>query len=172
MQRRQALLSLLTLSSAPAWALYDPQPDASLASVQGEWQGVLTYRDYSNPDKFVKLACKLFIALSAPNELVLHYVFADGPNKTVYSYEKMKFDFAGKQLSWHSGGEEKATKLHNIVSNTVSDGKRELHFEREEAQQRARYKMLLSAKILSFGKEEVSATGEAILRNRYEFTRV
>jgi hypothetical protein len=70
--RNSALVTtLLCLASGSASALYNPAPDPSLAAVQGEWVGTLTYRDYSQPDKMVTLPTRVFIALGAPSELVL-----------------------------------------------------------------------------------------------------
>src|SRR4051812_33385690 len=75
MQRRLLLIGLTWLAARPAFALYDAKPDGALAAVQGEWRGALTYPDYSEPKRMVPLPPRLLVALSAPNELVLHYAF-------------------------------------------------------------------------------------------------
>jgi hypothetical protein len=72
---------------AATQALYDPKPLADIVPMQGEWKGALTYNDYSAPGKLLTPPTRLFVALSAPNEVTLHYAFNDGPGKTVYSYE-------------------------------------------------------------------------------------
>ena len=94
-----------------AFALYDAKPEPTFAAIQGEWRGTLAYRDYNQtsqkaasasanaPEKMVTPNTTLFLALAAPNALTLHYVFDDGPGKTVYSYERMNFDFEKNELA-------------------------------------------------------------------------
>ncbi|MGH8238576.1 MAG: hypothetical protein ACREXP_16350, partial [Steroidobacteraceae bacterium] len=102
MHARSILVAAACLWAGAASALYDPAPDAAFAAVQGAWKGSLTDRDYSKPDRLVTLPTRLFVALGSPNQLVLHFVFDDGPAKTVYSYERMQFDFASNELTWSS----------------------------------------------------------------------
>jgi len=172
MNRRSLLSFASLLLCKPALALYDPKPESELSTVQGEWTGTLTYRDYSNPDRNVMLKVRVFIALSAPAELVLHYVFDDGPSKTVFSYERMTFDFVGKSITWVSGADGKSVNLSTIVSNVSTATGQQLTFEQKRGSETDRYKMELSSKQFSLSKEEVGPDGTAAFRNKYELTRV
>ncbi|MEQ1518987.1 MAG: hypothetical protein ABL931_21115, partial [Usitatibacteraceae bacterium] len=67
------------LVSSNAMALYDPKPLEDVSIAQGEWRGTLTYNDYSRPGKLVTLPTRLFAAMASPTELVLQYIFDDGP---------------------------------------------------------------------------------------------
>lgn len=171
MRRRFLLLAILALPFGQALALYDPAPDAALAGVQGEWHGTLTYRDYSNPDRLVTLPTRLFVALGGPDELVLHFVFDDGPAKTVHSYERMKFDVKAGRIAWASGTAGEPAVTHQVMADSVVGDVREVTFERVDAHGRARFVLRLSPTALSLAKDELASTGEATFRNRYEFSR-
>lgn len=168
---RALLLGLLLLGGGQAWALYDPKPVEALDAVQGRWQGTLSYRDYSRPDRMVSLPTTLFIALAAPDELVLHYRFADGPGKTVYSYERMKFDFTARQVSWVSGSADRSETVAQITADTQAGPLRRIVFEHEAKGQTQRYTLELAAESLSLQKEELTAGAPALLRNRFSFQR-
>lgn len=170
MQRRILLVSLACLCIRPAFALYDEKPEESLAVVQGEWRGSLTYRDYSEPKRMVTLPTRLFIALSAPNELVLQYMFDDGPSKTVYSYERMSFNFAGHEVTWTSGQKAKALICH-ITSDDTNGEVRSLVFEQRDGSEITRFTMVLSGRTLTLAEDEVDAAGALSFRNRYAFSR-
>ena len=172
MNRRQAIVSVLTLLVLPASAQEINTPDPDLAAIQGTWHGKLTYRDYSHPDRMVTLPTRLYVALAAPNELTLHYVFDDGPKKTVYSYERMAFDFERKVLIWTSGTANAKTRQNRITSSPSQDGGRSIAFEREgENGTIHRYFMRLSPMALSLSKEEGTPSARFLFRNKYEFTR-
>jgi hypothetical protein len=98
------------------------------------------------------LPTRLFVALSAPNELVFHYAFDDGPSKTVFSYERMSFDFNNNQLSWSSGTAEKSLSIFQITSNTSEGGTRRLTFEGRNGEKTDRYTMVLSHRELRLAK--------------------
>jgi hypothetical protein len=171
MNRRSALTSALWLLplQVPAQAANAPHPE--LAAVQGGWRGKLTYRDYSRPDRLVTLPTRLYVALSAPSELTLHYVFDDGPNKTVFSYDRMAFDFINNVLVWTSGYPSPKTSQNRVTSSLVQDGTRVVAFEREEGGTISRYTLSLNSKVLGFAKEEGTSSAGFQFRNRYEFTR-
>jgi hypothetical protein len=164
-----AILAIFWASSV--FALYDPKPDEALAAAQGEWQGLLTYRDYSKPERLVALSTRLFVALSAPNELVLHYVFDDGPSKTVFSYERMTFDFANNQVTWWSGTTEKSVSVHRITSNSAEGDVRRLTLEKRDGEKIDRHTLELSPRKFRLAKDEVSFVGVSSFRNKYEFSR-
>jgi hypothetical protein len=171
---RFRLLTLLAtlLFAAHAYALYDAKPREELAAMQGEWAGTLTYNDYSQPGKLVTLPTKLFVALSAPAELTLHYVYDDGPNKTVYSYEQMRFDFEKSELAWAAGAPKKPATTSRIVSNTMEAGVRRVVFERDAEKGKERYTLEVDAKGLTLKKEELDPAGSPQFRNKYAFRRV
>ena len=162
---------VLVCAAGPASALYDPPPDDALAAAQGEWQGTLTYRDYSQPDRRVTLPTRLFIALGGPSALAMYFSFDDGPSRTVHSYERMAFDFATRQLHWSSGPMDRPPQVHTITAMVNEGPTRTIRFERAEDKFISRHVLVLSPVALSLTKEEVPASGEASFRNRYEFVR-
>jgi hypothetical protein len=171
MQRRTLLTAAAALVPARALALYDPRPSPLLALAPGAWTGTLTYRDWSNPDKLVTLACKLSVALSAPEELALFYVFDDGPGKVVYSYERMSFDFKATSLSWLSGVSKPSTSLYVITRSTSSAEEAELLFERTADGGSDKCTLALSRSTWSLSKIEHDASGVQTFRSKYQFRR-
>jgi len=152
-------------------ALYDPKPDAALSAVQGEWKGSLTYRDYSEPHSLVTLPTRLFVALSGPNELALSYAFDDGPAKTVFSYEQMKFDFTNNVVTWTSGTDKKSVSVCRITTNGASADTRKLVFEGKDGDKTNRFTMELSPRALKLGKNEMGSDGAIVFRDKFEFLR-
>ena len=133
--------------------------------------GTLTYRDYSTADRVVTLPTRLFVALTAPNQLVLDYIFDDGPVKTVYSYETMLFDRSAQQVVWTSGAEKKEVFNHRIISDAEESGIRKLVFERKKDSKFLRFSMLFSGTTVSLREDEVAADGSTTNRNEYRFQR-
>lgn len=69
-------------------------------AMAGDWTGILEYRDYSEPAtslKRVKLPTWLSITSTA-DRLKLHYIYDDGPTKTVDETLFISFDVAGSTL--------------------------------------------------------------------------
>jgi hypothetical protein len=166
---RAALLPLL--SGLPALAANDPRPEAPLAAVLGEWRGSLTYRDVSTPDRMVTLPTRLFVSAVAPDEIALHYVHDDGPGKTVFGYERMRFEFASNTLLWISGAVEKTALVGRIVASDNATGVHRYVVETTKDRALSRYTMEFGARSLSLQKDEVAAGGQAQMRNRYAFAR-
>lgn len=173
MHRSIALIAIVTLFCSPAAvALYDAPPDAALAAAQGEWRGTLTYRDYSTPDRLVTLPTRVFVALAAPNQIVLHYAFDDGPGKTVFSYEAMTFDLSAKQIVWTSGSDKKETSTLGLISSTQEGAAvRQLIFEQTAETKIERFTMEVGANKLSLRKDEIAADKSVTNRNQYTFSR-
>ena len=171
MNRRGALSSVLSLVTLPVTAQSTSAPHPDLAAAQGAWRGQLMYRDYSRPDQLVTLPTRLFVALSAPSDLTLHYIFDDGPSKTVYSYERMAFDFVNNVLVWTSGYPNAKVSQNRITSMQAQEGGRTINFERDEGANINRYVFNLLPMTLRLGKEEGTSSGAFQFRNRYEFTR-
>jgi hypothetical protein len=171
---RRTFLGLTALACLPplAFAAY-PRPDAVLSSIQGSWGGSLQYKDYSAPDKLVTLPAKLSIALSGPDEITMHYVYDDGPTKTVYSYENMRFDFARNEAHWKGGSKDKPMEMTWQITKSVPSGaSRLVVMERARSEgKKDRLTFELSPAALSFAKDEIAADGQASLRNKYTFKR-
>ena len=168
---RTLVLALAFFAAAPASALYDPKPNALLEPAIGRWTGTLTYRDYQNPDRMVTLNTMMSATLAGPNQLNLYYVFDDGPGKTVYSYESMQFDLDTKQLVWISGADKPERSTYAITASSLVDGKGTVAFENKSEHGINRYRLELSASQRLLEKNEVDASGESRLRNRYQFKR-
>ena len=176
MIRRLVAILIACCVALPAYALYDPKPDPSLAATQGEWTGSLMYRDYRRPDRMVTLPTRLFVALSAPDTLVLHYVFDDGPGKTVYSYERIRFDFAKNELGWVTGDEARSETTYRIVSTERTADTTRIVFEGpgkgDAASGKVRFTIELGAQRVTQKKEEIDAAGGIVVRNTFTFGRV
>jgi len=167
MFRRIVLLLMLGLPTRSAFALYDATPDADLSTMQGEWRGELSYLDYSGSGKRVTLPTKVFVALAAPSRLVLHYVFDDGPGKTVYSYEQMSFDLARGSLQWKTGDSEKSLERFRILSSVHEAGRWKVVFVNDSKKEPHRYTLEVGSEDFSFQKEELQGSEPATLRNTY-----
>jgi hypothetical protein len=175
MQRRTALTAIAAFTSLTAlpraFAMYDPKPNGALVHAPGAWKGSLTYRDWTNPEKMVKLPCTMTAALTKPDELALYYVFDDGPGKIVYSYERMSFDFEAKRLVWVSGTAKPTTSQLTLSSVQTEGETTRMLFERAVDARTDKYVFELGKRSWSLSKAEVSAAGAETFRNKYEFTR-
>jgi hypothetical protein len=174
MNRRFAfglLAAVTALASLPATAADDPRPDPVLASVLGEWRGSLTYRDYSRPDKTETLPTRLFVSMIAPDELALHFVYDDGPGKTVYGYQRLRFEFPSQTLVWISGAVERTALIGRIVSSTADGGVNRYVVDTTKDQALSRYTFEFGPKSFTLKKDEIDSAGQATNRNRYSFTR-
>lgn len=171
MKRRDALAFIAAAASLPGRAANDPKPEPPLAAVLGEWRGTLTYRDYSAPDRMVTLNTKLFVSAVAPDEIALHYVYDDGPGKTVYGYERMRFEFASNTLLWITGAVEKTALVGRIVSSDSATGVNRYVIDTTKDRALTRYTFEFGSRSLTLKKDEVDANGQAVMRNRYAFTR-
>jgi hypothetical protein len=168
---RLAICVVLALATLPSFASQDAKPDAALAGIPGEWRGSLTYRDYSEPDRLVTLPMRSFVAFSAPSELVMQSIFDDGPSKTVYSYERISFDFAAGQVSWTSGTKGTPPNLYSITERSQAGSETSIKFEKQTKGGNDRYSLFLSSRRLQLTKEEIKPSGEVIFRNRYDLRR-
>jgi hypothetical protein len=171
MPARFILLLSALLAAAPAQALYDPAPDATLAAIEGEWHGSLAYRDYSPPHGIVTLPTGLFVALGAHDELVMHYVYDDGPGKTVHSYETVRFEPSDRRVTWTTGSRERATTVGHIVSDTLDGTSRRIVVEATDEDGKARHTFEFARDHVTMRKEEVEAGGAITLRHTYDFKR-
>jgi hypothetical protein len=168
---RFLLMAAALAYTARADALYDPPTDATVSRLQGEWRGTLTYDDYSHPGQRVTLPTTLYIAASSPHEVVLHYVFDDGPGKTVYSYERLAIDAAAKTVRTSAGVGERKEEKATLVSESETAGVRTIVFETTGEKGRDRQTLDIGADTLVWRKEEIVGQQAPRFRNRYEFRR-
>jgi hypothetical protein len=174
MNRRHALGLLgaaVAVTALPALAAYDPKPEAALSAVLGEWRGTLTYRDYAKPDRLVALPTRLYVSMLGPDELSLHYVYDDGPGKTVYAYERLRFEFASDTLVWIMGTVDRTALVGRIVATANEGGVRRYVVDTTKDNALSRYTFEFGPGALTMKKDEIDASGKAANRNRYEFKR-
>ena len=158
------------LVALPVLSQQAPAPHPGLSIGEGAWEGTLTYRDDSRPDRMVSLPATAFVALAAPSELVVHYIFKDGPGKIVHSHERMAFDFTQGELAWSSGSPARSN-TYKIVSAEPAGAGYRIRFERAVEGRTDRYRFDLAAPLFFMVKEEVAADGTSTLRNKYELKR-
>lgn len=171
MLRRNFLFLTAFSVATPAFALYDPEPVGEIWLLEGEWHGTLTYNDYSSPGKLVTLKTQLFAALSSPSELVLHYVYDDGPGKTVYSYERMTFQPEGKAAVLASGGSKPSETTYAVVSNTRDGDMRKVIFEDTVGTGTNRFTLEFGPQTFVQKHEEIEGAAVPVFRNEYRFRR-
>ncbi|MBN8887857.1 MAG: hypothetical protein J0I77_19185 [Rudaea sp.] len=167
---------LLAFLATSAHALYDPAPKSPLPDAEGRWSGTLTYRDYSDDRREVTLPVVTNVALVAPDELVFHNVYDDGPKKTVHSYERLKFDFDAKTLVWAHGLAAKEDRRYRIDSSSSQSGfieivVTEIADAKAEAPQCARYTLRWSRTELNIVKQEGRTCDALAVRSRSTFRR-
>ena len=98
-----AALATLPLQAQPAPS---PQPLFELAAaLRGNWVGVLEYRDYSEPPGSTKrVDLPTWLTISGDGAQSWHYIYDDGPTKTVQEDESVVFDPAKGSFSEASNG--------------------------------------------------------------------
>ncbi|SEB59848.1 hypothetical protein [Terriglobus roseus] len=98
-----AALSVSSLQSQPA---VSPQPLSELAAaLRGSWVGVLEYRDYSEPVGSTKrVDLPTWLTISGDTALSWHYIYDDGPTKTVQEDDNVLFDTTKRSFSEASNG--------------------------------------------------------------------
>ncbi len=93
-----SLIAAPALAQSPAAG--DPARDVALA-LTGDWAGYLEYRDYSEPatsTKRVQLPTWLAVTPSGGG-LSFHYIYDDGPKKTVEETDLVVLDAAKKTFT-------------------------------------------------------------------------
>lgn len=171
MDRRQSIALLAAVTGLPAHAAADPRPEAPLAAVLGEWRGTLTLRDAAAPDRPLTQATRLYVSAVAPDEIALHYAHEDGAGRTLYGYERMRFEFASSTLLWISGAVEKTALVGRIVASDAATGVNRYVVETTKDRALTRFTLEFGARTLGIRKDEVDAGGQAQMRSRYAFSR-
>jgi hypothetical protein len=171
MNRRHALGLVAAGASLPAFALYDPKPDAVLALVLGEWRGTFVYRDGGPADREITLPARLVVSMNAPDEIALYYAYDESAGKTDYSYERMRFEFASGTLLWIYGAVDKRALLGRIVSANADGDTKRFVVDTRMDRTLSRYTIELGPKAFNLQKDEIDSAGAAVRRNRHAFTR-
>jgi hypothetical protein len=96
---------LLALAVPPSAFAQASTPADLYGSLRGDWVGVLEYRDYSEPVGSTKrVDLPTWLTISGDVAESWHYVYDDGPTKTVSEDDAVAFDFEKSTLSETSGG--------------------------------------------------------------------
>jgi len=169
MNRRHAIGLFVGTATLPALAANEPKPDPVLASVLGEWRGSLTSRDAGQPER--TSPARLYVSALAPDEIALHFVYEDGPGKTAYGYERLRFEFASDTLVWISGAVEKTALVGRIVATANEAGLRRYVVDSSKDRALTRYTFEFSPANFTLKKDEVDAAGRPVNRKHYAFTR-
>ena len=140
----------------------------------GRWQGTLEYRDYQPPFKRVNLPTRLFVTSSAPKELTLHYIFDDGPKKTVHSYDRLLVDTEAGMVRF-SGLKADDVTTATIVRSATTDGVLEVIAERTQdnkgVEEVTRYRLRFGKDGFDILKTAGPKGAEGEFRNQYSFRR-
>jgi hypothetical protein len=171
MVRRDLILLTALALAAPVPTLANAQPVGDLGLLQGEWTGTLTYNDYSRPGRLVTLPTTLFAALASSTELTLHYIYDDGPGKTVHGYERMRWQPDGNAIVWAGGGAKPFERSYTIVSARQERDLRQIVFERTVEAKKDRYTLEIGPASFSLRKEELDGGAAAVFRNEYTLRR-
>jgi len=169
------LAVLLVFATGSAQALYDPAARPELADAEGHWVGQMTYRDYGDDRREVTLPVVANVALAAPDELVFHAIYDDGPKKIVHSYERLKFDLSAKTLTWTHGLGEGGTSRYAIEAASLQAGVREFvvgeQSSGKDGPQCVRYTLRWSRTALDIVKREGSRCDATFVRSRSAYRR-
>jgi hypothetical protein len=164
-----ATFLLATLLSRGTAAAMPPPPAVALAALEGGWTGTLEYSDYRS-GKRVVLPTEARAALAGAATLAVHFVYDDGPGKTVHSYERLALDPDGEHVRWESSDEPLAA-AGRIVERRATETSTEMVFEQPAPYGRDRYTLVVAAAHWSLRKEEVRDSG-VTFRHEYRFRRV
>jgi hypothetical protein len=175
MKKRDVLVRMALLGGLTAWvhrpalALYDPKPSGLLTDAIGKWKGSLVYADYQNAAKRVTLPCTMTATLLAPDELALFYVFDDGPGKIVYSYERMAFDWAKKELTWTSSTVKNSVSQYALTTVAADANPPKIQFERAVSGGTDAFSLEIGQGRWLLTKRELRTGKPDLERSRYAF---
>ena len=181
-RRVVSALVLLLCVSAHASAqraiteLPPPGPNEITLLLRGEWGGTLEYKDYQKPDKRVKLPTQLTVTNGFAEGVSMHWVYDDGPGKTVI--EDDRFVIAGdlKTVDW-TGLKDKEPTIFTVLSTSrLADGKLMLVMERDGMDDnkpaRIRDTLTVGPTTVTLLKEVRFGAGEPFtFRHEYRMTR-
>ena len=126
MHKLLLVLLLLTPAQSPT-AQTQPQPNLAQA-LTGDWTGVLEYGDYKEPansTKRVQLPTWLSIKAVDGAHLTRHFIYDDGPGKTVDSTDDVAIDQASSSYTETTAG--KPAQLYTVSGyETLKSGRGDL----------------------------------------------
>jgi hypothetical protein len=104
--RAMLLSAILSSVFVPSQPVVAQQPLVELAAaLRGNWVGVLEYRDYSEPAGSTKrVDLPTWLTISGDSAQSWHYIYDDGPAKTVQEQDTVLFDTAKGSFSESSNG--------------------------------------------------------------------
>jgi hypothetical protein len=147
-------------------------------ALTGEWTGVLEYRDYSEPPtsaKRVQLPTWLTIAPFG-DKLAEHFVYDDGPTKTVEETDVVALDTLASTYS-ESGNGKPLQVFHVIGYDKLKSGRGDLVLTGtgtdNDKPSETRITLTIRRNLLSW-TEEVRPAGSSepfVFRHRFTFTR-
>jgi hypothetical protein len=176
--RQLLLLASLALPGARIAQTAPPTTTDLQHALIGSWTGVLEYRDYSEPAtsaKRVQLPAWLTIA-PIGDAFALHFIYDDGPTKTVTEDDTWRFDSVARTFSEASNG--KPALLYSVDGlATLKAGRGDLILTGKSTDNNksaeSRIILTLRRNLIAW-TEEVRPEGSAepfAFRHRYVFTR-
>lgn len=172
-----ALLCALSACVRTSRLTQAPPRDQLYASLIGNWQGTLEYKDYRDSSRRVTLPTQLQI-VPAPDEdgLELRYTYDDGPGKIVRSVDHLHFDRAMQQARW--GGVKDSTLQRFQVQDRQGGGNGEplrvvLETDGQDDDRPARIRetFVVSAGTVHLLKETAIAGRPMAFRHQYQLRR-
>ncbi|UOG76674.1 DoxX family protein [Hymenobacter tibetensis] len=169
--RMATVLLLLVAGSVAAHSLAAPATVTmqELKAIAQQWNGSLTYLDYKS-QRAVTLVTVLNGMQSAPQELVLNFVYQEPNGKQVKGYDKVQLSTDGTQLVWDGVPLQVSnkTRLPDKTLQLVLEGRGEDN-----------QKSCLIKRTLSLNDHQFSVVKEVkcdnapgfITRNKYQFQR-
>lgn len=171
------LLTVSFVAQTPSSPTTQIETDLSQA-LAGQWTGVLEYRDYSEPSasmKRVQLPTWLTIS-SVGRVLTEHFVYDDGPGKTVDSTQTITFDAGGQTYTEQESS--KPAQVSKVAGfDTLKSGRGELlllgHGLDNNKPAETRMTLTIRRNLLTWLEEVRPANTQEPFRfrHRYTFTR-
>lgn len=171
------LLAVPLVAQAPSSNLAQIESDLRQALL-GQWTGVLEYRDYSEPPgstKRVQLPTWLTVTKEA-GVLTEHFVYDDGPGKTVESSQTITLDVGSKTYTEQEAS--KPAQTSRVAGfETLKDGRGEIillgHGLDNSKLAETRTTLTIRRNLLSWLDEVRPANTQEpfTFRHRYTFTR-
>jgi hypothetical protein len=170
------ILALQTMGCARRLSSVAPEPPAStpfLSLMEGSWRGTLEYRDYRDPAKRVTLPTLLHVTGRIDSAGArLHFVYDDGPGKTVVEDDRLQLDERLPDARWRSGTDH--VQRYMVQSRSSTGNSRTVVLEGEGSDDNRpatiRETMTAGASTLRILKEVRFGTAFEF-RHEYRFTR-
>lgn len=178
MMLRRVASALVLLLCVSAGASAQTAGGAGMLHVmlRGEWRGTLEYKDYQKPDKRVKLPTLLTVANGFAEGVSMHWVYDDGPGKTVIEDDRFVMSADGRTVDW-TGLKDKEATIFTVTSQTrAADGSLVITMERDgtDDNKPARIRDTITLRLSAFTllKEVRFGAGEPFtFRHEYRMTR-